>query len=246
MCTVSWLSRPDGYELFFNRDERRDRPARGPELLRTGAVRYLAPHDAEAGGTWIAVNEFGVTVSMTNQYPDPVPPAPRDPVSRGLLLQSLVDARSPAVVEDRAHRLDLTRFRPFAIAAFAPTAPPLILRWDGRTLGVERSPEDGFVLTSSGASPPGLEAIRRTVFAEAVARGGWSAETLAAVHRSHLPERGPLSVCMHRPEASTVSSCHISVTSNAGIAFRYTPGPPCLTTEEPARHLDRADRLARS
>ena len=246
MCTVSWLSRPPGgYEVFFNRDEQPNRPAIGPERSLAEGVPYLAPHDVEAGGTWIAVNAFGVTVSMTNRYPRPAPAPPASPVSRGLLLASLVDAASLAEVEHRVHQLRLERYRPFAIAAFDPTASPMSLRWDGSSVTAERHPDPGLVLTSSGASPPGLQATREGVFTEAIDRGGLTTDTLSQVHRSHRPERGPLSVCMHRPEAATVSYCHIAVgQARADIVFRYAPGPPCTTPLQAELTLPRVDRLA--
>lgn len=248
MCTVSWLSRPPsrgGYDVFFNRDEQPSRSARGPRCSTAGGVAYLAPRDVEAGGTWIAVNAFGVTVSMTNQYPQPAPAPPADPVSRGLLLASLVDAASLADVAQRVGRLRLERYRPFAIAAFEPGGPPMSLRWDGSALTTERHPEPGLVITSSGAIPPRLEETRRAVFAEATERNGMTAATLAGVHRSHRPERGPLSVCMHRPEAATVSYCHITVDQAPGdIVFCYAPGPPCTTPVEAPLSLARVDRLA--
>ncbi len=246
MCTVSWLSRPQGgYDVFFNRDEQPTRLAKGPELCLANGVPYLAPRDVEAGGTWISVNAFGVTVSMTNQYPQPAPAPPADPVSRGLLLASLVDAASLADVEHRLRNIGLEHYRPFAIAAFEPTRPPMSLRWHGSTLTTELHPKPGFVLTSSGATPPRLEATRRTVFTEAFDRNGSTATTLSEVHRSHRPERGPLSVCMHRPEAATVSYCHITVAESSGdVLFRYAPGPPCTTSVQAPLTLPRVDRLA--
>jgi len=246
MCTVSWLSRPQGgYDVFFNRDEQPTRPAKGPERSVAEGVPYLAPRDVEAGGTWISVNAFGVTVSMTNQYPKPAPAPPTEPVSRGLLLASLVDAASLADGERRIRRLRLEHYRPFAIAAFEVAEPPMSLRWDGSALTTERHPEPGFVLTSSGATPPRLEATRRTTFSEAIDHGGLTAATLSAIHRSHRPERGPLSVCMHRPEAATVSYCHITVDETvSNIVFRYAPGPPCTTPSQAELTLPRVDRLA--
>lgn len=246
MCTVSWLSRPQGgYDLFFNRDEQPTRPAKSPERSVGEGVPYLAPHDVEAGGTWISVNALGVTVSMTNQYPQPAPAPPVDPVSRGLLLASLVDAASLADIEHRVRRLRLERYRPFAIASLEPAGPPMSLLWNGSALTTRRHPEPGFVLTSSGAIPPGLEQTRRSIFADGIRRNGLASATLAEVHRSHRPERGALSVCMHRPEAESVSYCHITVEDLPGdIVFRYAPGPPCTTPLETPLTLPRIDRLA--
>jgi hypothetical protein len=246
MCTVSWLSRSQGgYDVFFNRDEQPTRPARGPERCVAGGVPYLAPRDVEAGGTWISVNAFGVTVSMTNQYPQPAAAQPANPISRGLLLASLVDAMSLAEVEHRVRHLGLERYRPFAIAAFEPVGPPKSLRWNGSALTTELHSNPGFVLTSSGATPPELEETRRTIFTEAIDLNGLTATTLTQVHRDHRPERGPLSVCMHRPEAATVSYCHITVAGASGdILFRYAPGPPCTTSVQHPLTLPRVDRLA--
>ena len=43
---------------------------------------------------------------------------------------------------------------------------------------------------------------------------------------SHEPERGPLSVCMHRPEARTVSRTLVEVAGDSA-AMRYLDGSPC-------------------
>ncbi len=70
MCTVTWLQRDDGYEVFCNRDELRTRkPAQPPRLDERNGVRYLAPVDADAGGAWVGVNEFGLTLCLVNHYP---------------------------------------------------------------------------------------------------------------------------------------------------------------------------------
>ena len=245
MCTVSWLSRPDGYEVFFNRDEQPSRPAGGPRRAVAGEVAYLAPVDLEAGGTWIAVNQFGVTVCLTNQYPDRAPP-PADRISRGLLLAALVDAESLDRVAGRVRDLALERYRPFAVAAFEPDADPMVLRWDGRRLATDRPHSAGMVLTSSGATPPDLESTRAGIFAAAL-EAGVTAAALAAVHRSHLPARGALSVCMHRPEASTVSHSHIVVAHGSrGISFSHAPGAPCETALGDPLTMPRVERTASS
>ena len=67
MCTLTWRTAGGGYEVFFNRDERRTRPpARPPAVHRAAGVSYVSPIDAEAGGTWLAVNELGTTLALEN------------------------------------------------------------------------------------------------------------------------------------------------------------------------------------
>src|SRR5215469_4497661 len=50
-----------------NRDERLDRPAVPMTVLRDHGPRILGGRDQLAGGTWLAVNEYGVVAGLTNQ-----------------------------------------------------------------------------------------------------------------------------------------------------------------------------------
>lgn len=50
-----------------NRDERLDRPAVPMTILRDHGPRILGGRDELAGGTWLAVNEYGVVAGLTNQ-----------------------------------------------------------------------------------------------------------------------------------------------------------------------------------
>ena len=71
MCTLLFRYRPsDQYPLAIlsNRDEAYGRPS-GDWEWRGGGSRYFAPIDLEAGGTWIGLNERGVTVALTNIFP---------------------------------------------------------------------------------------------------------------------------------------------------------------------------------
>src|SRR6185312_11981515 len=77
MCTVSWIHAREGYQLLCNRDERHTRrPAQAPTVRQNGGVRFIAPIDGEEGGSWIGVNEFGLTLCLLNRY-DPLV-VPRD------------------------------------------------------------------------------------------------------------------------------------------------------------------------
>src|ERR1700721_53126 len=50
-----------------NRDERLDRPASAITVLRENEPRILGGRDELAGGTWLAVNEYGVVAGLTNR-----------------------------------------------------------------------------------------------------------------------------------------------------------------------------------
>ena len=65
MSTVTWRRIPSGYQVFFNRDELRAREAALPPApAELNGVRYLAPRESADGGTWLAVNERGLTLGL--------------------------------------------------------------------------------------------------------------------------------------------------------------------------------------
>ncbi len=225
MCTLAWIQGPEGYELFFNRDESRRRSvATGPRPARQGAVDYLAPTDGDAGGTWLGVNEHGVSVALLNGYL-----AARRPLesysSRGGLVRSLLDVASAGEATGRLGALDLTPFQGFRIAFFGVGESRSFV-WDGERLAeVELTAP---VVSSSFDAVSALRERTKVLRELEPPAAGASAERMRSFLRSHLPERGPDSVCMHRADARTVSASHIVVTERE-VSFHYCPGPPCRT-----------------
>ena len=96
MCTLILLDRvvPQiPVIVAANRDEYFARPAAPPTRFEASAGRpaFVAPHDLEAGGTWMGVNEHGVFVGLTNRPVDVKPTGLR---SRGLLVVDVLAAAS--------------------------------------------------------------------------------------------------------------------------------------------------------
>ena len=237
MCTVSWIASPGGYELFMNRDELRERlPAQPPRLFHGDTFSYLAPTDGDAGGSWVAVNEQGLTVALLNRY-DPAPhPAAEVLRSRGLLLTDLVGlAEDGDDARRRLRTLDLERYRPFTLVLLEGGEPAQALVWNGQELSEPWNPTAP--LASSSYDPDGIQAFRRGGYQQLVGSDP-DRETLLAYHRSHHPERGPYSPCMHRANASTVSFTWIRVTPE-DVTMAYADGPPCRIALGPALTLAR-------
>lgn len=245
MCTLSWIVEPDGYAVYFNRDERRSRrPADPPRIGSAGGVRFVAPRDGEAGGSWIFVNERGVAACLLNLFRDHPFPTGHPPISRGLLVLDLAGSPSVAAAAQALSHTDLARYQPFTLALFGRTEPPRGLRWDGATATSFPLDADALPLTSSGRDADGVARSRRGTLARLAARhGGLTRAALDAFHRSHHPDRGPYSPCMHREEAKTVSLTAITVQGTA-IQLSYQPGAPCEGQPVAAVHL--APRVSRS
>ena len=232
MCTVSWLRQTDGYLLLCNRDERHTRKAAlGPRHGERNGVGWLAPVDGDHGGSWIGVNQFGLTLCLLNRYGDDFTEQDRHFTSRGLLLLELLDCAQSREVSERISVRDLKFFQPFTMVAVAVGEPAMLIEWTGATCVVEADAENNMPITSS--SIKGLDVVgeRKSRFHNMLSYAKpVDANLLYQFHRSHLPVRGPSSVCMHREDAGSVSLSAVSV-NPASIEFSYEGGPPCLETK---------------
>jgi len=224
---VSWAPVPGGYALAMNRDERRTR-ARGippaPQLVRQ--VLVLMPTDPEGGGSWVSVNQLRMSLALLNRYEE----SPHDSggtfTSRGLLVRELAWATGPEEVAREFESMPLAPYRPFTLACQALGGVPHLFDWDGRRLVRTTVPEPGLVRASSGSHQAQAEQVRGDLFrAGSHEPGGLTAATLERLHRSHLPERGPISICMHREEAQSVSLSLITATEKTTSIY-YVDGSP--------------------
>ena len=93
-----------GYRLWFNRDELRSRgPEVPPRVEQTPeGMRYIAPSDSDAGGTWIAVNELGITVCLLNGYRAPQSPETESTKSESTRSDSTESEPLDTAAEDSA------------------------------------------------------------------------------------------------------------------------------------------------
>ena len=227
MCTLSWIPGLDGHVLMVNRDERRTRPAaRPPSIQVVDGVSILAPTDPEGGGTWVAVNSAGVTLALANRYHDTLPAERSHRVSRGRLVTGLASSSGLEEIEARLGEERLGRFDGFTLVALEPGSPARLFAWDGRALAAEDRSAPGLLVASSAADEIAAVAARRAVFTALPVTEGWTRKALCRAHSSHDPVQGPLSICMHRDEASTVSLTHVEVDPER-VTMTYHAGQPC-------------------
>jgi len=227
MCTVSWLRQEDGYVLYCNRDERRTRkPALGPRAAILNGVCNVAPVDQDQGGSWIGVNEFGLSLCLLNRYQDS-PATDINYNSRGWLVRSLLDCKDTETVIEGVQTCDLKCFRPFTLAVLSADKPAARVNWTGHDCLIRADAEAEMPLTSSSFDDSSVNKLRREQLTKLISETGrLDAEALKQFHSAHLPERGPMSVCMHRLDACTVSLSMIRV-EHKSIEFLYHPAAPC-------------------
>ncbi len=219
-----------------NRDELTERPATPITVLSPADPRILGGRDEQSGGTWLAVNEFGVCAGLTNQpLGDAKDPSRR---SRGELPLALarhataaaavgafVGAYRPAdyngcwlLVGDRVSLwfVDFTGSGP----ARASALPPGIHVLENRALGQPSAKVD---LVRAVLGEPGdgdaMEAAFRSVLAD---------------HRIPEDDERPNSAnCVHLDTFATRSSCLVRVgASGSRPRMWVAPGPPCTTPYE--------------
>src|SRR6185295_10498389 len=93
-----------------------------PEVRTLGGVSVAYPTDPDAGGTWIAANDAGVTLAILNAREPEGRALPRHPRSRGLVLLDLASARSIAEVVERVGAIvpSFQEVRSFHLAVAQP------------------------------------------------------------------------------------------------------------------------------
>ena len=223
MCTLSFLPTADGFRLAMNRDEKRTRiRALPPERFTIGPRHVLYPREP-GGGTWLAVNDAGLCLALINWHR--IKREPRGTSeSRGLVIPQLISASNSDEIKRGFRDLPRQRLRPFRLIAIDRQLQRLVeWRWDLRQLVARRHAWKAKHWFSSGYDEVTAEKIRSKVCHL------WSLgrpAQLRKLHATHLPERGPFSICMHRPDAVTVSYSEVVVTGKR-VIFRYLPGTPC-------------------
>jgi hypothetical protein len=228
MCSVIFFPRPTGYILGMNRDEKRARAAALPPRRWTLGGRTVIAPSEPGGGMWIGLNDNGATLALINWYAISARVTGEN-ISRGEVTKAALSATTSQAVEASLHSLTLARVNPFRLISLFPQRHEVLeWRWDLRCLQRVRHPWQPGIWISSGYDEPGAQSHRAATFAAACRQVSCgSLDGLRRLHRSHRPECGPYSICMHRANAATVSHTEILVTGRAAT-LRYIPGAPCL------------------
>jgi len=152
------------------------------------------------------------------------------PRSRGEIILSAF--RSNDIFSEQLDLKLLNQVLPFRLLRFCLISRNVLeWVWEGHRCTSIVHPWESNHWFSSGDSDELASAIRGKTVAEF--QGGAavreSLEWMSELHRSHKPERGAFSICVHRADARTVSYTEISV-SNERVSMNYVDGSPCEST----------------
>ncbi len=226
MCTVSWTRTPQGYEVFFSRDERRTRPeGEPPRRWPNASIPALAPYDPQGGGTWIFVNAQGITACVMNAYESEQEACDVGSwASRGQLVLKLTGAHTlDAVHRHLAQALEVERYRPGFVLAWNRSGHARCWHWEDDVLECLGEPGRPMLTTSSFLPRQVLQA-RRDTFHRICGIPGDSPDPslLYRFHVSADQTPSPFTVRMSRPDARTVSLTNIRVV-NGTARMSYAP-----------------------
>jgi hypothetical protein len=229
MCTVTWTHAGDGYSLFFNRDELRTRPhEHPPKRWNTRGVAALAPLDEGGGGTWIAVNEHGLTAALLNHYARESK-APERARSRGGIPLLATSHRSVADALAWVRATAVTLFKPFHLALVDATGRSALVTWDGARILVAEDVRP--FMTTSSFCPEEVAQARESQFRELVPDSAAAPDALEEFHRSISPRGGAWSVWMERADACTRSLIRIDVGATL-VTMQYEVAHPGYTISD--------------
>lgn len=227
MCTVTFVPRRTGYRLAMNRDEQLDRVEALPPARRKLDGRAVIYPSEPGGGTWIALNDQGVCLTLVNWYSIATRVAGKF-VSRGRVIPAVCAFSEPDLTHAALEGLPLMQINPFRLVGIFPNRREIAeWRWDLKRLVRQPHAWRAQQWISSGFDEPAAQRVRGRIFRLAsrqvsTGRVDW----LRRLHRSHAPKVGPTSTCMHREDAATVSYTEVAVLPRqAGMA--YHAGAPC-------------------
>ena len=151
--------------------------------------------------------------------------------SRGAIIPGLLACSSPGEALGALCSQDLSPYTPFLLFVAAAEGDFMALRWDGSAAQVLRFPRQPLLLCSSALRYEEARASRESLFKQGLdaARPSGLEEAAAfqgRFHRSHEPEKGALSVCLHRQDAVSVSLSELRVESGVR-RLRSSRGPVC-------------------
>lgn len=244
---MTWWRDKDRYEIFFNRDELKTRSrALPPEIRQTDqGVRYLAPTDPDAGGTWMLVNEFGLTVCLLNRWHDEakVGAAGQNEIkhqSRGILVLGFAGAKTAAEVIAQLRDTDSRVYKPFTLVV-ADANELLVEVWDGERMFPEVAeapltsssycfPEVSQARTEGYQALPDTDPATLRIYQAggvAVEGGGMNKESKLSAY----------TVRMNRPDAQTWSRSHLMVSSER-IRWQYVEEMPNLERDSIEHNIE--------
>ncbi len=177
MCTVVFIPGTRQHYFASLRDEDAERPtAKAPDLYTEGGMRFLAPKDGLAGGTWLGINEIGNVIILLNGGFEKHAPGNDYRKSRGLIVPELLSSDIPVV---HWQAMALQQIEPFTLVVWSNDSL-FQLVWDGEQKNqLKLNTDIAYIWSSSTLYSSKSKAYRKKLFEQ------WM-ENIPAINRESL------------------------------------------------------------
>jgi hypothetical protein len=217
-----------------NREEAYERGGEPPQIL-PGPRQAVGGRDPVAGGTWLAVNDCGVLIAVTNRLKTRPPEAPP---SRGVLARELLACSTAAVAMDVAAR-ELSNHRYAGCNVVCADADNLLVLHAADWLRIRPMPPGLHVLTShdvnDGSDP------RLAYAARWLSQRPFELANDCVVALQQLCAQtgnGDPAMCLHGKKGGTVSSSIFVLRRPLRRSnYYHAQGPPDRTPYADYSHL---------
>lgn len=232
MCTVTYYPIDNEfYILSTNRDELKARAkATPPQVNITDEVRFVRPVDGEKGGTWIAVNEYKLSLNILNWFQayDQRTDYKSDYYSsRGQIIHDLISSKTLEECNKRLKTIDLEHFAPFRLLGFQVNPLKIIhWSWDGKDLKQTGQSIKPHIWISAGFDYTKVLRLRKEAFSRFLdEQNPLTIEGIKKLHASQYPEKGHFAISMSHERAQSVSNTIIDVQKDCPVMY-YLDGFP--------------------
>ncbi len=221
MCTLSIIPNNDQTIITMNRDEQRDRPELG--YLSTDSGRYF-PVDEKSQGTWVGVNQYGLTCALLNRYQDKH--LEQAAQSRGDLIPQILHSKNIKEAEKILNDMAFNNFNPFDLIT-TKNNKMTHAQWNGQTRYITtHSLNTPFFITSSSERVNDVIKHREDIFEEFTSSNTEEKITadfiLNNLHLKQGKENNRSSILMQREHTHTKSITQIITTNNTADVFYWT------------------------
>ena len=241
MCTLTVVTDYETYRTAMNRDEKITRGAGLPlGIHELDGVQAIYPGDG-AGGTWFAINEYGITLALLN-WNDVAArgTAPSKIRSRGQVIPALIGSELLSKLRELVARSSFEGMLPFRLVGVFPFEQQIWeWRWDTTQLDVQVHGWKSRHWFSSSLSDKLAARMRGSACSKAEHEADCgSVPWLRRLHASHAGGPGPFSLCVHRDDVKTLSYSEGAFTPSR-IEMAHFRGSPCDMTSADTKGMHR-------